>query len=120
MSIASCTDDPQENTAVNNNEKSTKKNNIGTLSEEKISNTKMQIQVERIIESTESSDVIGVIVRVDTKDYVPDGIKPTVQINPYLFTARLQPGELQRLEKDKLVKSIEVSQNLQSNDDKQN
>lgn len=88
---------------------------LGSLSIEKISTgSKMQVQAERVIEAANPDEQLAVIVRVNEESYVPDGINPTVQVSPYLFTARLTSAQLEALDKDDNIDSIEISRELSS------
>ena len=74
----------------------------------------MQVQAERVIEAANPDEQLAVIVRVNEESYVPDGINPTVQVSPYLFTARLTSAQLEALDKDDNIDSIEISRELSS------
>lgn len=94
-------------------EKPTISSALGEMVEEtRIADSKMRIQNERTMESAAPDELHAVVIRVTKKDYVPDGVEPTVVVNPYMFTTRMSTEQLSKLETDEYVLAIEVSSQL--------
>lgn len=53
------------------------------------------------------------IVKVETDHYIPSGITAVSQISATIFTARVGAAEIERLESDPLVVSVELSRSVQ-------
>src|SRR5207247_93448 len=55
---------------------------------------------------------VRMIMKVRTPDYVPRDIEVRTRVDPNLFTAESNVGELQKLQDDPHVESIEISEVL--------
>lgn len=55
---------------------------------------------------------VRLITRVRTADYVPPNVKVRTQVDPHLFTAECDVGDLPSLENDPQVESVEIAEVL--------
>ncbi len=90
---------------------------IGNLTEEPQKHGKIRGVLLESLDSLPANKAIAAIIKVSKEGYLPPGITPSVQISPYLFTTRLRPTDIQQLESDPVVTSIEITQKLQSLED---
>ena len=110
---AACTGEHNGSSSVSTKDNDKTTSSLGTLTVSQDSaNSKLEGQSKRVLESINPDEVIAIIVRVNQENYVPDGIIPSVQITPYLFTARIQSNQLEQLQDNVHVNSIEFSQIL--------
>ena len=86
--------------------------NLGSLTEKSIRQNKVSGLGPGELNDMSEKEEIAVIIKVAQKGYRPKGLSLSAEINPELFTARLQPNELRRLIADPLVITIEVSRPL--------
>ena len=90
---------------------------LGKLSEEPQEHGKLKGFRVESLDSIPAEKEIAAIIKVSKEGYLPLGITPSAQISPYLFTTRLRPADIRRLESDPAVTSIELTQKLQSLED---
>jgi hypothetical protein len=59
-------------------------------------------------------DELNAIIKVAEDGYVPEGVTSRARMGARIFTATLSPPDLERLEKDPRVVSIEPSRRLRT------
>ena len=62
------------------------------------------------------SEELTAIIKVAEDGYVPEGVTSRARMGERIFTATLSPRDLDRLEKDPRVVSVEPSRRLRSPD----
>lgn len=115
IGLTACADTVKEEEEMNSgkSEEPMTSSDLGEMVEEpRNADSKMRLQNERTIDSAAPDDLHAVVIRVTKENYVPDGVEPTVVVNPYLFTTRISTEQLSRLESDEYVLAIEVSSQL--------
>jgi len=68
--------------------------------------TKLEPDTAREARAGESGDKVAVIIKVAEEGYVPPGVKVRAQIDPKMFTAEIERGDMERVQSDPRVVSI--------------
>lgn len=81
------------------------------LKEEPGSGSKLKLDALRLAYGLDQSS-FSAIVRVNEPNYVPECVQLRVRLGPKLFTAQIEPPDLDLLERDDRVVSISASKPL--------
>ena len=74
---------------------------------------KVQLNTLSVVDNNDCRTEITAIVKVAEAGYVPSGIDVRAQIAPNLFTAKMHKADLDRLDQDPRVVSIDTGRRLQ-------
>ena len=69
-------------------------------------------KIEGYSADIKKSGKFSVIIKVNKADYVPEPVTLRSKINPFLFTADATSEAIAKLEKDKAVLSVSISDKL--------
>ena len=72
---------------------------------------KLQITESSLTEN--SSDTVEAIFKVRQPNYIPEGVQLRARIDATMFTGTVQSCEVNRVQSDQYVESVEVSSRLQ-------
>ncbi|MDJ0947855.1 MAG: hypothetical protein QNJ94_02950 [Alphaproteobacteria bacterium] len=86
---------------------------LGRLVEEPQRLSKLRGASAGAFDTPSGDQTCTAIVKVGQDDYVPAGITPVSRISPTIFTARLRAADIERLDSDPLVASVELSRRVQ-------
>lgn len=74
--------------------------------------SKLEPDTARQAQASEVDAEVAVIVKVTEDGYVPPGVQVRARLSPRLFTARLVPADLERLQQDTRVDSVATAKPL--------
>ena len=71
-----------------------------------------KLQITDSAPSEDEKETIEAVFKVSDPDYIPDGVEMRARIDATMFTGTIPSGEVERIQSDPKVESVEVSKRL--------